>query len=317
MSRIEAVYPSGRVTLREVGLRDGLQLVKVFPSTAGKQEWIRAEHAAGVRHFEVGSFLPAAKFPQFADVGAMIATVAGLPGAHGVALVLNARGGRDALASGVAELGTVISATEAHSEANTHRSRDQAIEELRQLCAARDASPHRPLVGAGIAMAFGCSIAGPVQPDEVVRLAERCLAAGADSIGLADTVGFAGPRQVHDLVARVVKLAGASPVLVHLHDTRGMGIANAAAALDAGCRILDGSLAGLGGCPFAPGATGNVVFEDLVFLCGSMGFETGIDLAKLVAVRAIAARELPGETFYGALARAGQPRWQAMPAAGA
>lgn len=308
MTNLLDVYPLDRVVLREVGLRDGLQLVKKFPSTAGKQQWIREEYAAGVRNFEVGSFLPAAKFPQFADVRDIIATVDALPGAHPVALVLNTRGAQDALMSGVAELASVVSATEQHSEANTHRSRDTAIDDLRRLCMLRDASVHRPLVSAGIAMAFGCSLAGRVDPDEVVRLASRCLEAGADSVGLADTVGFGGPKQIHDLTARVVKLAGKAPVLVHLHDTRGMAIANASAALDAGARALDGSLGGLGGCPFAPGATGNIVFEDLVFLCESKGFSTGIDIARLVEVRAVLQREMPDETLYGALARAGLPR---------
>lgn len=302
------LYPAGRVVLREVGLRDGLQLVKTFPSTAAKQDWIRAEYAAGVRNFEVGSFLPAAKFPQFADVLEMIATVDALPGAHAVTLVLNGKGAQNALASGVPEIACVVSATEEHSQANTHRSRETAVADVKAYCAMRDASDHRPLVSAGIAMALGCSLTGKVDPDEVVRLADQCLEAGADVIGIADTVGFAGPKQVFDLTSRVVKRAGVVPVLVHLHDTRGMGIANASAALDAGARILDGSLGGLGGCPFAPGATGNIVFEDLAFLCESKGFDTGIDIEKLVAVRAIPMRAMPDEQLYGGMARAGLPR---------
>lgn len=301
------LYPAGKVVLREVGLRDGLQLVKAFPSTQAKQDWIRAEYAAGVRNFEVGSFLPATKFPQFADVLEMIATVDALPGAHPVALVLNERGAQNAIASGVAEIACVVSATEAHSQANTHRSRDTAIADVKRYCARRDASPHKPIVGVAISMAFGCSLTGNVDPDEVIRIVDRCLEAGVDSVGIADTVGFAGPKQVYELTARTVKHAGNLPVLVHLHDTRGMGIANASAALDAGARILDGSLGGLGGCPFAPGATGNIVFEDLVFLCESKGFATGIDIEKLLAVRSIPERAMPQETFYGALARAGLP----------
>jgi hydroxymethylglutaryl-CoA lyase len=307
MSRAGSIYPAGRVTLREVGLRDGLQLVKTWPSTAWKRNWLKAEYDAGVRHFEVGSFLPAARFPQFADVLEVIAAVKALPGAHGAALVLNDRGARDAVASGVPEIGCVVSATEAHSLANTRRSRDASIADLKRLCEMRDTAPHRPLVNVGIAMALGCSITGTVDPGEVVRLAERCLEAGADVIGIADTVGYAGPRAVGELTARVKRLAAGTPVVVHLHDTRGMGIANAAAALDAGADILDGSLGGLGGCPFAPGATGNVVFEDLVFLCGEKGFPTGIDIPKLVAVRKILESEMPDEPLHGGLARAGLP----------
>ncbi|MEW6640303.1 MAG: hydroxymethylglutaryl-CoA lyase [Pseudomonadota bacterium] len=308
MTASDAVYPRQTVTLREVGLRDGLQLVRTLPSTAAKQRWLREEYAAGVRHFEVGSFLPAARFPQFADVREIAATAAALPGAHGIALALNERGAEEALAAGVPEIAAVVSATEAHSEANARRSRDDAIALIARLCRQRDESPHKPLVHAGISMALGCSITGAVDPDEVLRLVERCLAAGVDAIGIADTVGYAGPRQVGALTARAVKLAGDRPVCVHLHDTRGMGIANAAAAVDAGARILDGSLGGLGGCPFAPGATGNVVFEDLVFLCESMGFATGIDIDKLIAVRSILQASMPGEPLYGGLARARLPK---------
>jgi hydroxymethylglutaryl-CoA lyase len=307
MTRVQEVYPDDQVILREVGLRDGLQLVKRFPSTAAKQRWIREEYGAGVRHFEVGSFLPAKTFPQFADVREVVGTVAALPSAHGVALALNERGLNEALASGVAEVATVVSATEEHSRANANRSRDQAIANVKRLCELRDASSHKPIVNAAISMALGCSIAGPVDPREVLRLVEKCFEAGADFIAIADTVGYAGPKQVGELTKAVVRIAGSRPVCVHLHDTRGMGIANASAALDAGARILDGSLGGLGGCPFAPGATGNVVFEDLVFLCQSKGFETGIDIEKLVAVRAILKSEMPGEPLYGGLARAGLP----------
>jgi hydroxymethylglutaryl-CoA lyase len=307
MTRVHEVYPADRVTLREVGLRDGLQLVKKYPSTVAKQRWLRDEYAAGVRHFEVGSFLPAKTFPQFADVRDLVRTVAGLPGAHGVALTLNERGVNEALASGVAEVATVVSATEEHSQANANRSRDQAIANVRRLCELRDASEHKPLVNAAISMALGCSIVGPVDPKEVIILAEKCLEAGVDFVAVADTVGYAGPKQVAELTRAIVKISGSKPVCVHLHDTRGMGIANASAALDAGARILDGSLGGLGGCPFAPGATGNVVFEDLAFLCESKGFATGIDIERLVAVRSILKTEMPDETLYGGLARAGLP----------
>ena len=313
--KIQETYPAGRVILREVGLRDGLQLVKTFPSTEAKRRWIRDEHAAGVRHFEVGSFLPAKTFPQFVDVRDMIETVASLPDAHGVALVLNERGANDALESGVAEIASVVSATEAHSQANANRSRDAAIANVRRLCELRDASAHKPVVHAAISMALGCSITGEVDPNEVLRLVEKCFDAGVDVVGIADTVGYAGPKQVGDLTRAAVRLAGSKPICVHLHDTRGMGIANAAAALDAGARILDGSLGGLGGCPFAPGATGNVVFEDLVFLCESKGFATGIDIEKLVAVRQILREQMPNELLYGGLARAGLPRAAAAQAA--
>src|SRR3979490_1446359 len=315
MTRVQEVYPDHRVSLREVGLGDGLQMVKTFPSTVAKQRWLREEYGAGVRRFEGGSFLPASTFPQFADVREIVRALASLPGAHGAALALNERGVNEALASGVAEIASVVSATEEHSQANANRSRDQAIANVKRLCELRDASSHKPIVNATISMALGCSIAGPVDPKEVIKLAEKCLEAGVDFVAVADTVGYAGPKQVGELTKAIVNMSGPKPVCVHLHDTRGMGIANASAALDEGARILDGSLGGLGGRALAPGATGNVVFEDLVFLCESKGFRTGIDIERLIGVRSILRSEMPGETLYGGLARAGLPCGTAAKAA--
>ncbi|WP_299665670.1 hydroxymethylglutaryl-CoA lyase [uncultured Ruegeria sp.] len=313
MSRAHVTYPTEAVTLREVGLRDGLQMVARFPPTGAKDEWLRLAAAAGVRHFEVGSFLPAKAMPQFADVSDIIGVCDGL-GLHSAALALNERGVEDALQTPVSEIVTVVSATEEHSQANARRAREDAIALIRRTVDLARASETAPLVQVGISMAFGCSIAGEVDPDEVVRVAAHCAEAGADLIGLADTVGFAGPTQISDLVTQVQREIGDIVLSIHLHDTRGMGMANASAALDAGVRVIDGSIGGLGGCPFAPGATGNVVFEDLVFLCERKGFETSIDLEKLMAVRGIATSEMPEEQLYGALARAGAPRqinWRA------
>lgn len=308
MSRAAALFPADRVSLREVGLRDGLQLVRQFPDTAAKQEWVEREYAAGVRYFEAGSFLPASRFPQFADVRDIVAAVKA-KGAYATALALNERGAADALQANVDDIMFVISATEGHSQANTRRSRQEAVDMLGRIVAMRnDAGPHGPVITAGISMAFGCSIEGRVDPNEVLRLVDACAQAGADVVALADTVGYAGPRDVGQLIAASARLAGNLPLGVHLHDTRGMAIANAAAALDQGVLLLDGSLGGLGGCPFAPGATGNVVFEDLVFLCESMGFPTGIDIEALVDVRSILARTMPEEALYGGLARSGLPR---------
>ncbi|WP_299590336.1 hydroxymethylglutaryl-CoA lyase [uncultured Tateyamaria sp.] len=307
MSAASWAYPTDRVTLREVGLRDGLQLVKRVPSTAGKIDWLQQEYAAGVRCFEVGSFLPASRMPQFADVRLMIDEVSRLDDARSSALTLNERGVDDALTTQVDEIVCVVSATEEHSQANMRRSRQAAVDLVGLAVEKAGASEHHPLVNAGIAMAFGCSIAGDVDQGEVLRLAEDCLEAGADVVGIADTVGFAGPRQVSDLCAGMVKLCRDQPFIVHLHDTRGLGLSNASAALDAGCRVLDASLGGLGGCPFAPGATGNIVFEDLVYLCETKGFATGIDIPALVGTRDVLKRELPDEKLYGALARSGPP----------
>lgn len=313
VSDVKRVYPAGQLILREVGLRDGLQLTKGFPSTEAKAEWIRREHAAGVRHFEVGSFLPASRFPQFADVRALTELVNGL-GAHALGLALNERGARDALAAGVSELTMVLSATEAHNMANARRPREQSLAEIADIVRLRDEAGSATLVNVGIAMATGCSLSGAVDPAEVERLAELCLNAGVDLVGIADTVGYGGPRQIAHLCRRMTALMGKRPYVVHLHDTRGMGLANALAAHDAGARVFDASLGGLGGCPFAPGATGNVVFEDLVYLFETAGIRTGIDLEEVIAIREILAREMPEEQLHGALAQAGPPKemkWQA------
>lgn len=317
MNRAARVYPADRVTLREVGLRDGLQLATTLPSTDAKCAWITAEAKAGVRHFEIGSFLPASRFPQFADLPALLEKAETID-VHSAALTLNERGAEAALQTTVRELVCVVSATEAHSQANMRRSREDAVSLVARVAAMRGSAAPDRLVNAGIAMAFGCSIAGPVDPEEVLRLAEKCLEAGADIVGIADTVGFAGPRAVGALCHSLDRLCGDTPFVIHLHDTRGMGVANAAAALDNGARVIDASLGGLGGCPFAPGASGNVVFEDIVFLAESMGFPTGIDLDALKGVRGIAEAAMPGDTFHGALNRAGPPPnipWRAATAA--
>ncbi len=304
---LEQVFPASSVTIREVGLRDGLQMVKTFPSTDGKRRWIAAEYAAGVRQFEAGSFLPPQTAPAFADVLDVIAAIEELPGAYSSALALNIKGAVRGLASPVSELICVVSASEEHNARNVRRTREQSLEQIAETCRLRDGSERRPFVYAGIAMAFGCSISGPVDPAETLRIAERCLTAGADIVGLADTAGYAGPRQVAELSRAMRKLLGDRPFGIHLHDTRGLGIANASAALDEGARIIDASLGGLGGCPFAPRATGNIVIEDLVYLCETKGFRTGIDIERLVTVRDIFAAEMPDEPTYGALAKAGLP----------
>ena len=294
------------IRFREVGLRDGLQMVRTHPSTEAKRQWLRAEARAGVTDFEIGSFLPAGRFPQFADLPAMIAA-AREAGVVSSALALNDRGAQDALASGIDEIVCVVSATEEHSRANARRSRDEALALVARVAEGRRAQAPGKHLHVGIAMAFGCSLAGAVDPAGVLRIAEAALAAGADTVGLADTVGFAGPRAVASLCRDLGRMTGDRPFAIHLHDTRGLGLANLAAALDHGATLVDASLGGLGGCPFAPGATGNIVFEDAVFLAEGMGFATGIDIEALREARAIAEAAMPGEAFHGAILRAGLP----------
>ncbi|MET4161760.1 hydroxymethylglutaryl-CoA lyase [Marinobacterium sp. MBR-111] len=308
MSRIETLYPKNRVTIREVGLRDGIQMAEVYPDTEQKTRWIKAEYDAGVRHFEIGSFLPASRFPQFADIREIIDYTHSLPGAVAIALVLNERGIEDALKANVDELTVVMSATEEHNQANARRSREDSIQAIRHAVELRDRINPKAVINAGISMAFGCSIAGQVDPDEVVRIAQACLDAGVDSVGLADTVGYGGPVEVKAVCERMTQVLSGIPYVVHLHNTRGTGLANAAAALEAGATIFDASLGGLGGCPFAPGATGNVVIEDLAYLTEKMGFATGIDIDRLVQARALIQESMPDEPMYGDIAKSGLPK---------
>lgn len=308
MAERDLAYPSGQVVLRDVCLRDGLQLTGTWPTTAQKRALVRALHTAGLRHFEVGSFLPARTMPQFADVRGVIADVAACDGAHGVALALNPRGAREALETAVPEITIVISASEAHNQANARRSQAESLAVIAQIAALRDEVRPDAILNAGIAMAFGCSVSGNVEARSVLALAEQCLAAGADMVGLADTVGFAGPRQIGRITREMAALCGARPWVLHLHDTRGLGLVNAGVALDEGCRVLDASLGGLGGCPFAPGASGNIVLEDLAFLAAQMGFETGVDMRALIAARRLLDQILPHEALRGAIARAGLPK---------
>ncbi len=304
---------AGHVILREVGLRDGLQLTKEFPSTTGKTEWLNSAINAGIRHFELGSFLPKDRYPQFVDTNDLIEWVASHKGVFSSALAMNHRGMLDAGRSNVDEIVCVVSSTEAHSLANMRCSIDESIDLIRLADTLRPASQPGFSILAAIPMAFGCSISGEVSSSHVIQLAERCLQAGADAVSIADTVGFAGPRQIVAVSTELVKAFPDASIILHLHDTRGLAIANAAAALDAGIEILDGSLAGLGGCPFAPGATGNIVLEDLVFLCERLGFRTGVDIDALVEARDILSRDMPAEALFGAIARSGTPpniAWQ-------
>lgn len=298
------------VLVREVGLRDGLQAVSTVVPTDAKLAWIAAEAACGVPAVEVCSFVPPAVFPQFADAAEVVRRAKAVPGIEVSALVPNARGAELALAAGVDVLGFVLSASESHNQRNVRRSRAESLDQFRAIVALRDSRPEwrRIRLLAGVSTAFGCTIEGRVEPREAIRLVERLFEAGADAVSVADTVGYAAPVAVKALFRDARAAVGDRPLGAHFHDTRGLGLANVCAALEAGVREFDAALAGLGGCPYAPGATGNIVTEDLVFLLESMGLRTGIDIERLVQVREIVARHLPGEPLHGAIARAGLPR---------
>jgi hydroxymethylglutaryl-CoA lyase len=300
--------PPHSVVIREVGLRDGLQsLARVLP-TEQKQEWIRDAYAAGQREIEVGSFVPARLLPQLADTDRLVAFAKTLPGLFVSVLVPNLKGAERALECGADAMLLPLSASHAHSLANLRKTPDEVVQELARIRAARDASGAQCVIEVGISTAFGCTIQGRVEPDEVLRLLRAALDAGADRIGLADTVGYADPAMVRALFEQAIHIAGERVSCGHFHDTRGLGLANVYSAWQVGIARFDACLAGIGGCPHAPGASGNVATEDVAYLFASMGVATGQDFDRLVALRAKVAGWLDGETLHGALWRAGLPR---------
>ena len=296
------------VLISEVGPRDGLQSVNACMPTADKLRWISALHAAGLREIEVGSFVPARLLPQLADTAAVVAHALTLPGLTVLALVPNLRGAEAALAAGVHKITVPVSASPAHSMANVRKSPQAMVEEVRLIDALRRRVAPQVGLEAAISTAFGCTLQGAVPEDEVIRLAVQCAGAGADDVGLSDTTGHANPAQVRRLFMRLRAEISHQAGAAHMHNTRGLGLANCLAAYEAGVRTFDASLGGLGGCPYAPGASGNVVTEDLVFMFEAMGIATGIDLTRLIAARAPLQAGLPGEPLYGMTPEAGLPQ---------
>jgi hydroxymethylglutaryl-CoA lyase len=268
-----------------------------------------------MREIEVGSFVPAKLLPQLADTPEVLAYAKSLPGLLATVLVPNLKGAERAI-EGKADLMLVpLSASHQHSLANLRKTPDEVVAEVARIRASRDAAGSRTLIEGGVGTAWGCTLQGHVDPAEVLRLMQALLDAGADRVSLADTVGYANPAQVRDLCEQATRLAGERFCCGHFHDTRGMAMANVYAALQAGVTRFDASLAGIGGCPHAPGASGNAATEDLAFMLASMGKDTGIDLERLLALRAKVAGWLEGETLHGALARAGLPKTFAARAA--
>jgi len=298
------------VTISEVGPRDGLQNTKHFMPSAAKKAWISAEAAAGVHQIEVCSFVPAKLIPQFVDAAEVLAHANAIPGLTPVVLVPNFKGCERALAAGARRLTVPISVSEAHSMSNVRKTTTQAIEDFVRMAelVRSQARPERPQLVGACSTAFGCSLQGVVAEEDVVRVAVALREAGADAISLADTVGYANPEQVKRLFRKVRKAIGEDfAIEAHFHNTRGLGLANALAAYEAGVRSFDSTLGGLGGCPFAPGASGNVVTEDLVFMFESMGVSTGIDIGKLITVRNTVFAALPDAELYGHISKAGLP----------
>ncbi len=298
------------VLISEVGPRDGLQNCQSVMPTAGKLRWIRVLAGAGLAEIEVGSFVPAKLLPQLADTADVVAGCHKVGGFDVAVLAPNLRGSEDALAAGVDKITVPFSVSETHSLRNVRRTHVQMFEEIRRIRAAIDEQPkdRRPHLEGSLSTAFGCTLEGAIDADLVFRSADALLAAGCDEVGLSDTTGYGNPAQVTRLVTGLHRTVGADKASgIHLHNTRGLGLANALAAYEAGIRTFDSSMGGLGGCPFAPGASGNIVTEDLAFLFESMGVATGLDLDALIAAREVLHTELPGEPLFGFTAEAGLP----------
>ncbi|SAK88737.1 pyruvate carboxyltransferase [Caballeronia calidae] len=299
---------NSKVLISEVGPRDGLQSIKSVMPTAAKLKWISALAAAGLREIEVGSFVPPKLLPQMADIREVVAHALSIPGLHVAVLAPNLRGCQKAFEAGVHKVTLPVSVTDEHAMANIRKTTAQLIDEVREIVALRDARFPGIEIEAGVSVAFGCTIAGTVTDDQTIRMCAAMAECGVDEIGLSDTSGYANPTQVRRLFRRLQTEFGDKAGGAHFHNTRGQGLANVVAALDAGVSTIDASQAGLGGCPYAPGATGNIVTEDLVFLLESMGYDTGVDVDALIAARTILAEALPGEALYGHVKDAGLPK---------
>jgi hydroxymethylglutaryl-CoA lyase len=298
------------VLVSEVGPRDGLQSIKSIMPTDAKKNWIKALAEAGVREVEVGSFVPAKLLPQLADTAEIVEFSRTIPGLQVAALVPNARGAEAAIAAGAHKITLPLSVSETHSLKNLRKTHEQVFDEVKAIVELLKTLPKdkRPHFEGSLSTAFGCTLEGYIPEATVVKLGERLMALGCDEVGLADTTGYANPAQVKSMIKAIWAALGKNALTgIHIHNTRGLGLANALAALDTGLTTLDSSLGGLGGCPFAPGASGNIVTEDLVFMLDSMGLKTGIDLQKLMKVRDIVKAAVPDE-MYGFTPDAGVPK---------
>jgi len=299
------------VECREVGLRDGIQSIKTFVPTSEKIRWIQEEAAAGMPNMQVCSFVPPKLLPQFSDAAEVAGAALEIEGLWVCALTPNLRGAQNALQVGVHEIDFMNSVSESHSQSNGRRTTAEALAEFKRVVELRDSLPKekRFKLASGFATSFGCSIEGKITHKAVMTAVEKFVEAGTDEVVIADTVGYGNPYDVKELFTQIINTFG-DDVLVgaHFHDTRGLGLANVYAALETGCRRFDASLAGLGGCPFAPNATGNIVMEDLVFELEGAGLHTGIDIDRLLAVRDIISKNIPQEPLHGTYQKAGAPK---------
>ena len=285
------------VLVSEVGPRDGLQSIKRVMPTEAKLHWIAALAASNLREIEVGSFVSPRLLPQMADCATLVREANKFEGLTVLVLVPNLKGAERAVEAGARKLNMPISASRAHGLSNIGKSPEEAIEEVRRVCAYRDSLPieQRPIVEIGISTAFGCTLEGTVSEDWVIEMARLLAKAGADSIGLSDTIGCANPAQIKRMFRHLRSEIGTKKMGgAHLHNTNGQGLANVVAALDVDVTTFDSSLSGLGGCPSSPGATGNIVTEDLVFMLEAMGLRTGVDADALITAREVLLQGIKG-----------------------
>ncbi len=302
--------PNPNIIVSEVGPRDGLQSIDSIMSTKDKCDWIKMMAQAGIREIEVGSFVPAKLLPQLADTKEVVLFSKKLKNLSVAVLTPNLYGAKAAIKAGADKITLPFSVSETHSFKNLRRTHDQVLEEVSAIRAHIDtlSDDLKPHFEVSLSTAFGCTLEGAISEKIIVNFAEKIVSLGADEVGLSDTTGYATPKHIKRLISLVQSAVGKQYLTgVHLHNTRGLGLANVLSALEMGITTVDSSMAGLGGCPFAPGASGNIVTEDLVFMLESMGFQTGIDFDKLLEAREILSRALPQEELYGFIPDAGLP----------
>jgi hydroxymethylglutaryl-CoA lyase len=300
------MIPQEAVQIVEVGPRDGLQNLKEFVETEKKISLIRRLAESGLREIEGGSFVHPKAIPQFRDIGDVIRGVLDLGGVKLTALIPNLKGARNALESGIRTLIFVISVSRSHNLNNVRLTPDESFEELKKI-KEMDSAYSGMEIQLDLATTFGCPFEMKVKEEDVLRFVERGGAEGIRKITLCDTVGFANPRQVEQITHRCLETFPEITFGVHFHNTRGLGLANALAAYETGIRFFDSSVGGLGGCPFAPGASGNVATEDIVFMFNEMGVETGVDIQCLLKASQYLKEILPNVALTSALFNAGLP----------
>ncbi|MDS7936078.1 hydroxymethylglutaryl-CoA lyase [Acinetobacter pittii] len=293
------------ILVSEVGPRDGLQSIKQTMPTDMKKKWISALAQAGLTEIEVGSFVSPKLLPQMADCGELVEHTLTLKDVFVTALVPNLKGAENAFRAGVQKITIPVSVSEPHSLSNIRKTHAEVYEEVNSIIQLRNEKYPEILIEAGLSTVFGCTIQGVVTENEVLTMAQRMAQLGVDEIGLADTVGYANPVQVRSLFKKLKQEVGNLAGSAHFHNTRGQGLANVLAAIEVGVTTFDASQGGIGGCPYAPGASGNIVTEDLVYLLESMGLRTGIDIDRLVEAREWLKQGIPGEPLYGFIPDAG------------